>query len=451
MKSRLALLAALLGVIPFVGAGPWCRRTAADAVRTCCGDARRDDTGRLLEHRGPVRDRPSRPRRSLRARELRQQVPGRGGRVHGHRPRRHLRRRGGDRGWLQSPMRPTPTRAGEHLACGRDRDRRVRHARRPAADARAWMRAVRRSSTPTTRHTWPPSPAAHAKNAGVAVGERVAQAVLAKRVSDGLERNPTVADLEPAARGTWRLATESLGARARPAPARRQAARARERFAVPPRRPQCAHQQGVRRRRERGRAPGARRQRLQDARADDPGALLDRSRPQAVERRHAPSRRRSGAGPRADGADAGHGARGGRRRDDRLLRRQVPLLVLAALPGDPAGSQRRQPGDRGRSELAAARAPRRTSPSTPRPTPVTAVRSSRPWMRSSVPTTSPSPSTAASPTRPRRYARLQDVVDDVDLASILVGFHFRNSDLEGSSLGRNVGRFVASHLFQPLG
>ena len=49
------------------------------------------------------------------------------------------------------------------------------------------------------------------------------------------------------------------------------------------------------------------------------------------------------------------------------------------------------------------------------------------------------------------YDRLHDVVKDVDLARVLVGFHFRNSDLQGSNLGRKVGRYVASHHFQPLG
>jgi hypothetical protein len=49
------------------------------------------------------------------------------------------------------------------------------------------------------------------------------------------------------------------------------------------------------------------------------------------------------------------------------------------------------------------------------------------------------------------YDRLQDVVKDVDLARVLVGFHFRNSDQEGSNLGRKVGRYVADHDFQPVG
>jgi hypothetical protein len=33
-------------------------------------------------------------------------------------------------------------------------------------------------------------------------------------------------------------------------------------------------------------------------------------------------------------------------------------------------------------------------------------------------------------------------VKEVEEARVLVGFHFRHSDLEGSTLGRNVARFV---------
>jgi hypothetical protein len=53
--------------------------------------------------------------------------------------------------------------------------------------------------------------------------------------------------------------------------------------------------------------------------------------------------------------------------------------------------------------------------------------------------------------RVRTYDRLHDVVKDVDWARVLVGFHFRNSDLQGSALGRKVGRYVADHFFQPAG
>ena len=53
--------------------------------------------------------------------------------------------------------------------------------------------------------------------------------------------------------------------------------------------------------------------------------------------------------------------------------------------------------------------------------------------------------------RTRIYDRLHDVVKDVDWARVLVGFHFRNSDLQGSALGRTVGRYVAHNYFQPVG
>jgi hypothetical protein len=50
----------------------------------------------------------------------------------------------------------------------------------------------------------------------------------------------------------------------------------------------------------------------------------------------------------------------------------------------------------------------------------------------------------------RDYERLHDIVKDVDLARVLVGFHFRTSDEQGSALGRKVGRYVVDHYFQPL-
>jgi hypothetical protein len=52
--------------------------------------------------------------------------------------------------------------------------------------------------------------------------------------------------------------------------------------------------------------------------------------------------------------------------------------------------------------------------------------------------------------RARTYDRFHDVVTDVDEARVLVGFHFRNSDLEGSALGRQVARHVVDNYFQPL-
>jgi hypothetical protein len=53
--------------------------------------------------------------------------------------------------------------------------------------------------------------------------------------------------------------------------------------------------------------------------------------------------------------------------------------------------------------------------------------------------------------RTRTYNRLHDVVEDVNTARVLVGFHFFSSDQQGSALGRNVGRYVARHYFQPVG
>lgn len=51
----------------------------------------------------------------------------------------------------------------------------------------------------------------------------------------------------------------------------------------------------------------------------------------------------------------------------------------------------------------------------------------------------------------RDYDRLKDVVKEVNLARVWAGFHFRNSDQEGSTLGRKVGRYVVHNLFRPLG
>jgi hypothetical protein len=50
----------------------------------------------------------------------------------------------------------------------------------------------------------------------------------------------------------------------------------------------------------------------------------------------------------------------------------------------------------------------------------------------------------------RDYERLHDIVKDVDWARVLVGFHFRNSDLQGSALGRKVGEYIADNHFQPV-
>jgi hypothetical protein len=49
----------------------------------------------------------------------------------------------------------------------------------------------------------------------------------------------------------------------------------------------------------------------------------------------------------------------------------------------------------------------------------------------------------------RSFNRLHEVVKDVEEARVLAGFHFRNSDLEGSILGRKVAHFVVGRFFRP--
>lgn len=50
----------------------------------------------------------------------------------------------------------------------------------------------------------------------------------------------------------------------------------------------------------------------------------------------------------------------------------------------------------------------------------------------------------------REYARLHDAVRDVDWARVLAGFHFRNSNQQGTNLGRRVARYVVTNKFQAL-
>ena len=49
-----------------------------------------------------------------------------------------------------------------------------------------------------------------------------------------------------------------------------------------------------------------------------------------------------------------------------------------------------------------------------------------------------------------QYDRFHDVVEDVDWARVLVGFHFLSSDQQGSPSAGKVGDYVANHFFQPL-
>jgi hypothetical protein len=51
----------------------------------------------------------------------------------------------------------------------------------------------------------------------------------------------------------------------------------------------------------------------------------------------------------------------------------------------------------------------------------------------------------------RSYPRFADVPRDVNDARVWAGFHFRNSDVAGSTLGRRVGGFVLTHTLQRVG
>jgi hypothetical protein len=50
----------------------------------------------------------------------------------------------------------------------------------------------------------------------------------------------------------------------------------------------------------------------------------------------------------------------------------------------------------------------------------------------------------------RRYARVQEVIDEIDTARVASGFHFRSSDRVGARLGRQVGQYVVARFFRPV-
>ncbi len=50
-----------------------------------------------------------------------------------------------------------------------------------------------------------------------------------------------------------------------------------------------------------------------------------------------------------------------------------------------------------------------------------------------------------NPTFPRHWTKFSEGVDEVIAARIYIGFHFRNSDVVGARLGRQVAHFVFTH------
>ena len=49
----------------------------------------------------------------------------------------------------------------------------------------------------------------------------------------------------------------------------------------------------------------------------------------------------------------------------------------------------------------------------------------------------------------RHFARLSDVLREVNNARVWAGIHFRTADIQGSQLGATVARYERRHYFQP--
>ena len=361
----------------------------------------RDDTGRVLEHRGPVRDRPGRPGRRLRARRT-SATSSRARRpcTWASSTSRSTTRRWRSRAATSRTRPRPPRRRTRHLRRSESRPRALRHAHRAAADSSAATRAEAILDKRLRRATSAASPATGPRRSRrpSRTGSTSAQQVAAGRARAARKRRPRLQhhdcqDLDPPAgvpgapvAGVWQ---PNARAGARPAPAR-DAGRSRSQSASQfrPDGPNALTSQeyadDFNQVKDLGRIDSASRTPEQtnearfwtdhDIRQWNDGMLHLAARP--------------GTRPRADRADAGDGARRRRRRDDRLLRRQVPLLVLAALPGDPAGGHRRQPARRSPTRAGSRSERRRTSPSIRRRTPATAPPSSRRSMPSSAPTRS---------------------------------------------------------------
>jgi hypothetical protein len=289
-----------------------------------------------------------------------------------------------------------------------------------------------------------------AKQNGIAVGQQVAQALLAKRANDGLEKNPTLADLNPPppGPGVWQ-----------PSPA--------------------GPALGLR-------LPGVRPLALQSAsqfRPDGPNALT--SREYADDFNQVKDLGRSDSATRTAEQTTqalfwtDHDIR---QWNDGLLRlaaargldlvQTARMLAMAHVAGGDAmiacfdakyhywfwrPYQAIPQGDTDGNPATIADPswqPLRTTPNFPEYPSAHACHSTAVvaaldafFGTDKIPSTLDSRVTGTT----REYDRLHDVVKDVDWARVLVGFHFRSSDLQGSSLGRKVGRYVADHYFQLVG
>ena len=137
-----------------------------------------------------------------------------------------------------------------------------------------------------------------------------------------------------------------------------------------------------------------------------------------------------------------------RRRAHRLLRRQVPLPVLASDHRHPGRGHRRQRGNGGRPNLVSATSrDARTTPSIrvrTRASPRPVGASSR---DSSERETSISPSPASPGLGDRHFDKVKDLQYDVGNARIWGGIHYRSAIEDGVTIGTKTVNQVLAHHF----
>ena len=169
-------------------------------------------------------------------------------------------------------------------------------------------------------------------------------------------------------------------------------------------------------------------------------------------------RRRSGTAPRAAvidarGLDISDTARTfalmyrrGRRRQHRLLGREVRLQLLAAAGGDSQRPPRRQRQDRGRSTWTP------LFPTPPHPeyisghsTNSSAMANMLAFLFGDNPGVTIIATSPTNPGFPRQWTAFSEGIDEVIEARIYSGIHYRTADEVGARVGRQVARFVLNH------
>jgi len=348
---------------------------------------------------------------------------------------------GGYRPLLPTPRAPADTSPAAAIAAAAH-DTLV--GLQPALGLTAAQQAILDSDYATYLATIPNGTA---KTNGIAVGQQVAATVIAWRANDGREDNPTVTDLDPPAPGpgVWQPdpARPVLGLRLPGLRPLALTSASQFRPGGPPALTSHLYAHDLNQVEQLGAIDSSTRTPEQTEQA-----VLDRPRPPHVERRPAPPRRPAPSRPRPDSKDAGHGPRRG---GDAMIAcfdakyhywfwRPYQAIPAAATDGNPDTT----------ADLTWQ--PLTTTPNFPEYPSAHACHSTAVvtaldafFGTDNVPMTLDSRVTGTT----RRYYRLHDIVNDVDWARVVVGFHYRNSDLQGSALGQNVGRYVTQHYFQP--